>query len=805
MAYLTYDQLKQKCLEFTSYNFETSTLAPDCYGVVAGNFDGAGISFGAIQWNLGSQTLQPILLSMINNYESVTKTAFQYSVDPSYYNTFKTVITTYSVSDQITWGDSISNPSNKHLLIEPWKSYFNALGITSQCIALELNATQWYFDLALQFFDQYATYAPVPVIYSKRAYALFFDIAVQQGGISTTTRNLILYGFDQIDTVGKTAGQIETEKMVIIANAVADAVNPTWQASVRERKLSIANGSGTLVSYGGWYVDTNDYDLNLEAAFTAPTTSGYFQNYAQSERPSKVQGCDISHWQTDYPHNFVSAYNQSCRFVVIKAGGTVGDYYLAGGTGHFDARYIRCTVNGSYTNTSSIFGNIEAWDSTGVDRAYGKTVTGSKASPDYGYPTASYANFTDGDPNTWVLVGDNTQYVQVDLGATYHIRRVNLWHYPGRIFKSNKVEYSTDGTNWTTLFDSATNGEYNESNPMGQFVPGRFYKGIADRYAQDAAFAAAGAFDIASARAAGLKVGFYWFKNPCYVFSGAWRNSAGDGSSEASLFWQYITSAIGLSDWADTFVWLDWEENQGGTIFPAADNDTSYEFIKAFCDTISYLTGGRKCGIYTAWFCLDGQAATTSNVLVHSVDGGLGSATWSPIPLWYSQIIDTPYGSAYPNRYGWSQGLFGGWSAWTMWQYSYQNQASEPGQPSALTYGFAGGGDIDCDICENALVNILQPTHVSALAGVGAATTITLTWTTGETDLQGYMYSGSGIATATIAVGIGSATILNLSSNTSYAITMYAFDLYEISPATSVTVDTSEAISNYHTLLCFKA
>ena len=305
-------------------------------------------------------------------------------------------------------------------------------------------------------------------------------------------------------------------------------------------------------------------------------------------------------------------------------------------------------------------------------------------------------------------------------------------------------------------------------------------------------------------------MGCYWFKNPAYVFSGAWRNSAGDGSSEASLFWQYMTSAFGLTDFADTFVWLDWEENVGGSVFPAADNDTSYEFIKAFCDTIAYYTGGRKCGVYTAWFCIDGTAPTTAGVLVHSVHGGLGSSEWSPIPLWYSQITDfspwvaTALSSAYPDRYGWNQGYFGGWSAWTIWQYSYQSQSLEAGQPSALTYGFSVGGNIDCDICEGSLVNILRPTPVSTLQGVGAATTIALTWVTGESDVRGYMYSVDGGTTATVGTGFGYATIQNLEPNTTYTITAYSYDLYEISDVTSISVMTNEATDYTRTLLCFK-
>ena len=508
--------------------------------------------------------------------------------------------------------------------------------------------------------------------------------------------------------------------------------------------------------------------------------AGYFQNYDSTDRPSQVNGVDVSHWQLDDPHDFAAAYAAGARFVAFKAGGMT--------SASFNARYIRCTVNGSYTNTSSIFTEVKVY-ANWVNVAKNKTVTGSAASPQVG----SYANAVDENLGTYVIVGDNTQWLKVDLGATFSCQNIVLWHYPNRKFKSNKVEYSTDNINWTTLFDSATNGEYFEvkNSPTRPFVGCDIIKGGASVMARDTSFTAA---EVASARAAGLKVGAYFFKNPNYCYNGKFLNSAGDGSSQGSAFWQYVTSAMGIAGWADTYVWLDWENGDGYNIYPSIDNDGSYAYAKAFCDTVRLLSyGNRQCGIYTGWFCIDEQTAITANTLVHSTLGGLASVC----PLWYTQSVDLPYGSAYPARYGWSQGQFGGWTSWDMWQFSTTNN-------SAARFGFAAG-DLDLDVCEGPITNIMPPTKVSQLAGVGASYAVTATWTTGESDVYGYMLKISGQATATVGTGIGSAEFVGLIPNASYAISAYAYDKWELSTAVAdVTVLTTGIVVGYGALFSTK-
>ena len=50
-------------------------MAPGCFSCVTGDFDGQGISFGALQWNFGQGSLQPILERMLRNHREVIKDA----------------------------------------------------------------------------------------------------------------------------------------------------------------------------------------------------------------------------------------------------------------------------------------------------------------------------------------------------------------------------------------------------------------------------------------------------------------------------------------------------------------------------------------------------------------------------------------------------------------------------------------------------------------------------------------------------------------------------------------------------------
>ena len=62
--------------------------------------------------------------------------------------------------------------------------------------------------------------------------------------------------------------------------------------------------------------------------------------------------------------------------------------------------------------------------------------------------------------------GTGLSYVQLDLGAVYTVDKVKVWHYysDGRTYHNTKTQVSADGVTWTTVFDSATSGEYAETS-----------------------------------------------------------------------------------------------------------------------------------------------------------------------------------------------------------------------------------------------------------------------------------------------------------------------------------------------------
>lgn len=257
----TYEELKAKCLALTGL-FETSAGYPDAYGATAGNSDQAGMSFGALQYNFKSGTLQPVLRAMFDNYPNVVKNAFNYNANPSYYNTLKNVVYNMTRSQQVSWGASISTSGGKNI-VEPYRTYFRNLGVTPECIAVQVQHAETFFNQAKVHFNTFG-------LTTRRAFALCFDIAIQNWSISSSTKALIFNDFTTIDT-SLPHGIIETQKMVAIANRRANASNPTYIEDVRRRKLAIATGSGVV---HGIAVNTEDYGLTLDPAF--PENEGIF-------------------------------------------------------------------------------------------------------------------------------------------------------------------------------------------------------------------------------------------------------------------------------------------------------------------------------------------------------------------------------------------------------------------------------------------------------------------------------------------------------------------------------------------------
>lgn len=73
----------------------------------------------------------------------------------------------------------------------------------------------------------------------------------------------------------------------------------------------------------------------------------------------------------------------------------------------------------------------------------------------------------DGDfgSSNYLELPSGEQNVTIDLGGKYMIGKLNVWHFwhDQRTYHGTKTEVSEDGINWITVFDSAIEGEYMET------------------------------------------------------------------------------------------------------------------------------------------------------------------------------------------------------------------------------------------------------------------------------------------------------------------------------------------------------
>ena len=219
--------VSERCLALTG-SFETGNQPPDCFCRVTGDFDGMGISFGALQWNLGQKTLQPLLQQVIEQHGDLCQSIFHENLD-----TIK-ALGTASLEEQLTFARSIQARAS---LNEPWHGMFVTLGRTPEFRAIQVVAAAEKYRLADGMCGTFG-------LTSQRAIALMFDIATQTGLIGPIVKSQIMGDFAQLPKAS--AADTEVNRMRIVANRVAASAKPQYVDDVRTRKLTVANGTGTV-------------------------------------------------------------------------------------------------------------------------------------------------------------------------------------------------------------------------------------------------------------------------------------------------------------------------------------------------------------------------------------------------------------------------------------------------------------------------------------------------------------------------------------------------------------------------------
>lgn len=236
------EKLSYRCLALTG-SFETGKPPPDCFAGLSGDFDGQAISFGALQWNFGQGSLQPLMIKMTDQHPDIVEHIFTDRCAE-----FLEVLKTPQ-EHQLEWCRSVQD-LNRFRFREPWQGLFKSLGRCKEFQDLQVEAANELYDAAIDLAHEYE-------LKSERSVALMFDIKVQNGSIYPYVREQILREFANLP---EDAG--EEERLIIIANRRAEASNPRWVEDVRNRKLTIARGQGIV--HGMHYDLAEDYGIRLD-------------------------------------------------------------------------------------------------------------------------------------------------------------------------------------------------------------------------------------------------------------------------------------------------------------------------------------------------------------------------------------------------------------------------------------------------------------------------------------------------------------------------------------------------------------
>jgi GH25 family lysozyme M1 (1,4-beta-N-acetylmuramidase) len=264
---MTQDEVLDHATDVTA-QFETSVRVPEAYEGTSGDFDGQGMSHGFLQFNLGSQSLQPIFKDMLNLYPSVVLKAF--NNDTARYNEFRDMMltTTNTVTQQVAWASKYTDPNNKHQLLPPWQGYFRNMGATPEEQSLQKKYSADWRNQAKSLFTKYG-------LKTRRGLAFAFDVAVQNWSVRTSAKGGMSETLDtQIAGVSSTlsAQDSDTQRMGYIRDAVVFQSSSAYQSDVRTRKQLFITGTGTV---HGLAFNVADYQLTWDivggSTVTPPT------------------------------------------------------------------------------------------------------------------------------------------------------------------------------------------------------------------------------------------------------------------------------------------------------------------------------------------------------------------------------------------------------------------------------------------------------------------------------------------------------------------------------------------------------
>lgn len=204
------------------------------YTLARGNFDGAWLTWGIIGFTLKSGQIQQIVTKIQSTFPQLIPLAFGRDAA-------KLIeIMHQPAPQQKAWATSLTVSGGD--LAEQWKTGFAKFGSLPEVQAEQRrHANDNYYKPSVNA-------ARALGISTELGLALMFDVHVQNGGLSAASMQQIR------EDIEASHDATEANIREIIADAVAGECIPKYRDDVRDRKMTIASGKGT--------VHGREYDLS---------------------------------------------------------------------------------------------------------------------------------------------------------------------------------------------------------------------------------------------------------------------------------------------------------------------------------------------------------------------------------------------------------------------------------------------------------------------------------------------------------------------------------------------------------------
>ena len=230
--------------------YETGGNFP--FQTVTGNFDGAGISFGPIQSNLKSGTLQQLFREFQQENPRLLRQCFD---NKDHFDEWNELLGK-SRAAQIAWADERSVGSRKARVAQPWRGYFETIG--SKKPFQEIMTRQAYRDYGSAMVKAVTWLSGVvPIrIRSFPCLAALFDLCVQQGSLDKAHSQIRR-------RIEREKPNDEFELVRIAVEERGKKANKRWRADCISRRLGILERHPVRVSESGQTSTRNNANLIL--------------------------------------------------------------------------------------------------------------------------------------------------------------------------------------------------------------------------------------------------------------------------------------------------------------------------------------------------------------------------------------------------------------------------------------------------------------------------------------------------------------------------------------------------------------